>query len=821
MEKKLTRNNVSKRLWECLAARKSSNTPLGRVTKLLNCANLVLYCTAAIFAADIYISPTGNDAASGAITAPLATLAAARDKADQLKAGNTPVTVYLRGGTYYMNAPAVFSSVNSGTATAPILYKAYQSEKPVLSGGIKVSSAWTISSGSIMVTTIATGLKVDQLFLNGKRQILARYPNQNLTQRLDGYAADCISATKVAGWANPGEGPGYFRAIHISEWGSNDYIINGKTGTTLNYTWVGDNNRGNQPHPTYRMVENIFEELDAPGEWFYRKSTGQLFFYPPAGTTLSTATIELASQDELLRFVGSSASSATSVKYIQFNGITFTHTFRTLFSKPYEPILQSDWAIARAGTVFMQNAENIRIENCFFDQVGGNGVFMSGYNRSHRIYNNIFIDVGATCVAMVGLTSSVRCPSSWSATPNCTDKTPGPLTNEYPTFVSVDNNIMNHFGRFEKQPAGVDLSMTECDTVRHNTIHDCPRAGINFTDGCWGGSVIEYNWVYNAVLETSDHGPFNAWGRDRIGRFGGPTYAKLDSWKTTIVHNNRFEVKPYFFGIDLDDEASNYYQYNNLLIGGGLKLQGTYYNTYLNNILYNSMVECHGTAANSNHYLARNVLACSAPYSFCCFTGLTSTPNPVPADVHQNTLEMDSNCVWSFGASPNFTNFDDRSAHLFTWANWQAGGNDLHSVVGDPLFNDSNKVWPNGCKGDFSLKAGSPALTLGFKNFPMDSFGVMPVTVIPDAVQKPYSQQNAAAAPVSYFIGPLKNGRILVSHNGQYQVTITNALGRTLQVLFEKGRSWIDLPAKSSFAGIYFVQIRAGSHVETRRFVVN
>jgi hypothetical protein len=233
------------------------------------------------------------------------------------------------------------------------------------------------------------------------------------------------------------------------------------------------------------------------------------------------------------------------------------------------------------------------------------------------------------------------------------------------------------------------------------------------------------------------------------------------------------------------------------------------------------MVECHGTAANSNHYLARNVLACSAPYSFCCFTGLTSTPNPVPADVHQNTLEMDSNCVWSFGASPNFTNFDDRSAHLFTWANWQAGGNDLHSVVGDPLFNDSNKVWPNGCKGDFSLKAGSPALTLGFKNFPMDSFGVMPVTVIPDAVQKPYSQQNAAAAPVSYFIGPLKNGRILVSHNGQYQVTITNALGRTLQVLFEKGRSWIDLPAKSSFAGIYFVQIRAGSHVETRRFVVN
>jgi hypothetical protein len=144
-----------------------------------------------------------------------------------------------------------------------------------------------------------------------------------------------------------------------------------------------------------------------------------------------------------------------------------------------------------------------------------------------------------------------------------------------------------------------------------------------------------------------------------------------------LAHSKPYEL------ILQSDWACPGLQYNNLLIGGGLKLQGTYYNTYLNNILYNSMVECHSTAANSNHYLARNVLACWAPYSFCCFTGLTTTPNPVPADVHQNVLCIDSNSVFSFGASPSFTNFDDRSAHLFTWVNWQAGGNDLHSVVSD------------------------------------------------------------------------------------------------------------------------------------------
>jgi hypothetical protein len=766
-------------------------------------SGILIFCAAFFaFSADIYVSPTGNDAAAGTSTAPLATLAAARDKADVLKANNTPVTVYLRGGTYYMSAPVVFGPANSGTATAPIVYIAYTGEKPVLSGGIKVTSAWAVSSGSIMVTTIATNLKVDGLFLNGTRQVLARYPNYDANQViLNGFAADAISATRIARWANPGEGPGYIRAMHINAWGGNSYIMTGKTGTTLNQTWVGDNNRGSGIDATHRMVENLYEELDAAGEWFYRKSTGQLFFWPPAGTNLSTATIELASQDELLRFVGTSAATAGSVKYIQFNGITLTHTFRTLFSKTYEPVFASDWAIARAGTIFMQNAENITVQNCLFDQVGGNGIFISGYNRSHVIYNNVFNYTGASCIAIMGLRSCVRCPNLQASTPTCTDRTPGPLTNEYPAYIRVDNNMMNHLGIFEKQPAGIGLSATESDTLRHNTIHDCPRAGICFCDGSFGGHMVEYNWVYNSVLETGDHGPFNAWGRDRISRWQNDTSAaRLDAWKTTIVHNNRFEVRPYYFGIDLDDQACNYYQYNNLCIGGGLKLQWTMFNKYVNNILYNSMVECHGTWSNSHHYMARNVLACRAPYSFCCFSALTGAV--VPAAVHSAVSMLDSNCVWSFGASPTFTNFDNRSASLFSWANWQSGGNDLHSVVSDPMFTDSNKTWPSYTpKGDFSVRAGSPALGLGFKNFPMDSFGVMPVSV---AAQSPF-MENAVSRSVAEranFMFHATSGRSMTVPaafigNG-FVATIYNLLGRKLGTVNLGNKEEFRVPARIS-----------------------
>ena len=44
-------------------------------------------------------------------------------------------------------------------------------------------------------------------------------------------------------------------------------------------------------------------------------------------------------------------------------------------------------------------------------------------------------------------------------------------------------------------------------------------------------------------------------------------------------------------------------------------------------------------------------------------------------------------------------------------------GCDAHSIVGDPMFVDP-------ANGDFRVKPGSPALALGFANFPMDRFGV-------------------------------------------------------------------------------------------------
>ena len=48
---------------------------------------------------------------------------------------------------------------------------------------------------------------------------------------------------------------------------------------------------------------------------------------------------------------------------------------------------------------------------------------------------------------------------------------------------------------------------------------------------------------------------------------------------------------------------------------------------------------------------------------------------------------------------------------------WQSLGFDQHSIMTDPLFRNPEK-------GDFKLEPNSPAFELGFKEFPLDQFGL-------------------------------------------------------------------------------------------------
>ena len=116
---------------------------------------------------------------------------------------------------------------------------------------------------------------MDQLFVNGQRQHMARYPNYDPQARqFNGSAADAIAPERVARWADPAGG--YIHAMHAALWGDMHWRILGKKADgSLDYEGGWQNNRPSPMHKQFRFVENIREELDAPGEWFHDARTAR------------------------------------------------------------------------------------------------------------------------------------------------------------------------------------------------------------------------------------------------------------------------------------------------------------------------------------------------------------------------------------------------------------------------------------------------------------------------------------------------------------------------------------------------------------------
>ncbi len=169
---------------------------------------------------------------------------------------------------------------------------------------------------------------------------MARFPNFDLLAKFfGGTSGTAIAPERVKTWSHP-EG-GYMHALHQAMWGSKHYrIIKASPDGELTFQGGWQENRGGgfDPffrggyHQEYLFVENIFEELDAPGEWYFDWENKTLYIIPEADIDLSKAEIIAAGLKQLITVKG---SMENPVRNIQFKGIQFKHTSR-IFMEPYE-----------------------------------------------------------------------------------------------------------------------------------------------------------------------------------------------------------------------------------------------------------------------------------------------------------------------------------------------------------------------------------------------------------------------------------------------------------------------------------------------------
>lgn len=689
---------------------------------------LCFWLSGPAFCLDLYVAPHGSDKNPGTIHKPFASLEAAQLKA---RKSSEPVNVFVRAGTYYLAKPIVFTPQDSRKADNKLTFKPYQNEKVLLSGAKPLALKWTRQESNIYKAKVAGDVSMDQLYADGQLLRMARYPNYDASSsHFGGYSEDVLAPERIKKWKNP-EGA-FIHSLHSHEWGGYHYKVVGKeTDGTLKLEGGYQNNRQMGMHKKYRFIENVFEELDAPGEWYYDHTDKNLYVYIPNGQDPNRMTWLTPQLKSLVEFRG---DAQHPVRNISIEGFELAHVQRT-FMDTKEPLLRSDWTIYRGGTVVLEGTENCSIRNCHFKKVGGNAVFFSNYNRHGEVSGCHIEGAGASGICFVGDPKAVRSPSfeyhQFVALQEM-DRKPGPKSNNYPAECRVSDNLMHDLGTVEKQVAGVQISMAMDITVSHNSIYNVPRSGINISEGTWGGHLIEYNDVFNTVLETGDHGAFNSWGRDRFWHPNRKTMDKivaehpemilLDVQKTITIRNNRFRCD-HGWDIDLDDGSSNYHIYNNVCLNGGLKLREGFQRVVENNIMLNNSFHPHVWFANSGDVFRKNIV--TKPY--------------FPIRVNDWGQEVNSNL------------FPDAKA-LETA---QKNRTDSRSLAGDPLFIDADH-------GDYRVQPNSPALKIGFKNFDMDSFGVTSPHLKHLASQPPLpvlQQRNASSADseANWLGGQLRN----------------------------------------------------------------
>lgn len=472
----------------------------------------------------LYVSTEGNDAASGGIEDPFATIIAARDKIRQMKKdGIYPaggVVVYLRGGDYQINKTLDLTADDSGTAEAPVVYRSYPGEKAVLVGGASIDASKFVPAStseiaqrvidedarknllSINLTEQGfgeigevylegaysynapfpenPGLRSPELFVDGKVMQNSRYPNEGFIKisevLFDGYSSDGLPGGKTQG--DPYAGVEFkSEDTRYLKWDkADDAVVCG----FWRFDWADqampikaiDKEKGtitttlSSRYGTNRgqkfYAYNLPEEIDIPGEYYIDRKNNVLYMYPPKGFSVDSTVRLSYMKDNLITISGAS--------YIDIQELTFTAMRKSavyIWSGNEVCIKDCEFEYSADYCVYIANGTNCGVKNSYIHDVNG-GIMLFGGNSEKLIPGNNYVE-------------------------NCEIERFSRLTKTYKPAV-YGGGVQNR--------------------ISHNEIHDAPHLGIMF-----GGfdMLIDYNEIYNVVSEADDMGAIYG-GQSWLGR---------------------------------------------------------------------------------------------------------------------------------------------------------------------------------------------------------------------------------------------------------------------------------------------------------------
>ncbi len=542
----------------------------------------------------IHVDPVnGSDENDGTAAAPLKTVSAAKN-AVRAASADRDVTVVLAGGTYYLPETLAFTPEDGGRNGSTVTYEGAEGQTAILSGGAPLSG-WTLAdeAKNIWVCDAKTALSAFKdgfaprdLRVNGVRATIARTAENLFTAAFDDKTL--TTDLKIAsGLKNPSDVCLVLRnmwtesRVRVSSASSSG----GKTTFTMvqpawkNYNVTAGLGGAAISANQFAFLENAYEFLDLPGEWYADTAEGKVYYIPRSGEDMAKAEAVLGCLEEVVTVKGTKKEPVTG---LSFRNLTFSDStwlqaetdegLLTIQGNVYKAASMtadttfdnSKWLMPKAA-VYGEYLKNVTFTGCRFTCLGGTGLWLSEGVKSCSVTKNSFTDLAGSGIMLGSFTTEFH---------DCVKKDGSNLSaTEYRLTENnkITDNRVKNVGTGYSSACGIMVGYVKNADISYNTISDLPYTGISYgwgwgcngqemrgayyedEDGefLFGGSTISHNHIENIMNVLFDGG-----GIYTLGRNDG----------TDISGNYIVSVNNDYGGIYLDNGSQGFTVADNVLV---------------------------------------------------------------------------------------------------------------------------------------------------------------------------------------------------------------------------------------------------------------
>src|SRR5258708_7930805 len=367
----------------------------------------------------LYASPAATATSGCTLSAPCS-LDGAQAVVRGLTATMTgDIVVDLRGGVYRRSATWSFSDAahDSGTGGHRVIYQAFPGEAPEISGARQITG-WTLHDGAknIWSAPVGTSLHTRELYVDGVRAQIARGPSNP-----SGWSSTSTGLTApdcgMASW------PDVVGAEVVSEntWVHKSCPVTAASGTAITlaqpcytnaelpYNFASGAVVGQYPY-NVSWVQNAYELLSSPGQFYLNSGTGTLYYIPRPGENLASADVEAPTVQTL---VSGSGTGTAPLSNITFSGITFEHaTWLVPSTSEGYAEGQAGWRITGSGltqvpmsdltrtpgNITFDHDSNLVFSGDTFTHLASVGLELGRGSKNDTVIGSRFTDIGGNAL---------------------------------------------------------------------------------------------------------------------------------------------------------------------------------------------------------------------------------------------------------------------------------------------------------------------------------------------------------------------------------------------------------------------------------------